>query len=440
MIFLSFLPELNIPGLKKFDILSDLFQMEETLDMSNLLADASSGGITDDTGHISDSLLPLPKNAPVYSGAPIEDFSTELNGLANLSRAIKLSEHKKRPVRIAFLGDSFTEGDILTCHLRDSLQNVFGGSGIGFVPVVTPVKHRINSISDYRNRKVRSIVRPSGSDASKFIINGQYFIPETNAWFSIRATGPFKNSGSWNYTDILFTSSDTVLMDIRINSEKNITHIIPPNEHVQLSSVKYTGSSSVEASLKNIGTTTIYGFYLNDHSGIYVDNFSLRSSSGPNLSLINYNSLAEISELMKYDLIILQYGLNVAEPDRKAYSLYKEKMADIIEKLKHSMPETDIMIMSVSDRSFRGSSGELRTMPGVKSMVSEQRAIAEKTGITFWNTFDAMGGEGSMIEFVKKKLANSDYTHINYSGGKILGEKLATSLIEAIEQYYPGYD
>ena len=48
----------------------------------------------------------------------------------------------RRPVRIAFLGDSFVEGDILTADLRERLKAAFGGrpgGGTGFAPMASPL-------------------------------------------------------------------------------------------------------------------------------------------------------------------------------------------------------------------------------------------------------------------------------------------------------------
>ena len=44
-------------------------------------------------------------------------------------------EATQRPVRIAVLGDSFIEGDIMVGDLRSGLQRQYGGCGVGFVPV-----------------------------------------------------------------------------------------------------------------------------------------------------------------------------------------------------------------------------------------------------------------------------------------------------------------
>ena len=45
----------------------------------------------------------------------------------------------RRPVRIAVLGDSFIEGDILTADLRERLQECYGGGGPGFAPMASPL-------------------------------------------------------------------------------------------------------------------------------------------------------------------------------------------------------------------------------------------------------------------------------------------------------------
>ena len=60
---------------------------------------------------------------------PIEDFSADGRFASFCDTLIKAN----RTVRIAVLGDSFIEGDILTADLRERLQAAFGGRGTGFL-------------------------------------------------------------------------------------------------------------------------------------------------------------------------------------------------------------------------------------------------------------------------------------------------------------------
>ena len=53
------------------------------------------------------------------------------------------------------------------------------------------------------------------------------------------------------------------------------------------------------------------GVALEDNSGVVVDNYSLRGNSGMILNRLDSSLCRNLTEVRPYDLIILQYGLNV---------------------------------------------------------------------------------------------------------------------------------
>ena len=134
---------------------------------------------------------------------------------------------------------------------------------------------------------------------------------------------------------------------------------------------------------------------------------------------------------------INRYGLNVASDEVMNYTYYKDAMKPIVERLKTAFPEASVLIVGVGDRENKDENGELRTMPGVKRLIRYQQALAAETGVAFWNMFEAMGGEGSMVEMVnhKPQMANYDYTHINFRGGKHIAGLLFETLMYGKEQY-----
>ena len=105
--------------------------------------------------------------------------------------------------------------------------------------------------------------------------------------------------------------------------------------------------------------------------------------------------------------------------------------------LKQAFPQAGILIVGVGDREYKIEEGSLRTMPGIKNLIRYQQNLAADSGVAFWNMFEAMGGEGSMADMVhaKPSLANYDYTHINFRGGKHLAELLYEALVYGKEQY-----
>ena len=113
---------------------------------------------------------------PVYSDTCktgitcVEDYTNDTTGLDIFLSALDSSQNKN--VRIAWFGDSYVEGDILLDPLRDTLQAIFGGSGVGFVPIASEVAgFRQTIIHSFDNWKTYAIVgeRNPDRDATVFI-------------------------------------------------------------------------------------------------------------------------------------------------------------------------------------------------------------------------------------------------------------------------------
>lgn len=171
--------------------------------------------------------------------------------------------------------------------------------------------------------------------------------------------------------------------------------------------------------------------------GIILDNFSLRASSGLSLRYIPEKTLKNFNTLRPYDLIILQYGLNIATERGSNYDNYKKGLLTAIDHLKNCFPQAGFLLLSVGDRDYKTDTGEMCTMPGVRNLVRYQQHVAAESAIAYWNLFEAMGGEESMAKLVQASppKANLDYAHINFRGGKYLAAFLYEALVYGKEQY-----
>ena len=74
-------------------------------------------------------------------------------------------------------------------------------------------------------------------------------------------------------------------------------------------------------------------------------------------------------------------------------------------------------------------------MPGVKNLIRYQKSIAADSHIVLWKMYEALGGLGSIVDMIGQKMANLDYTHINFKGGKHLAGILFETLMYGKEQY-----
>ena len=145
-------------------------------------------------------------------------------------------------------------------------------------------------------------------------------------------------------------------------------------------------------------------------------------------------SCLALDSIRPYDLIILQYGLNVANDDVIQYGWYGTRMVQVVKHLRNCFPRADILMLSVSDRS-RQENGGFETMPAVLALLHAQRKAAKQAGIPFWNLFGAMGGENSMVRYVENNWASKDYTHLSFRGGKEIAEALMRALMQEKEFY-----
>ena len=361
-------------------------------------------------------------------------------GMGAFYEALENRASLNRPVRIAYFGDSFIEGDILTADLRTLFQQKFGGRGVGYVPVTSriagfrpTVKH---TFSGWESHAITDSV---AFHRSMQDISNHYFIPRQGASVSLK--------GGKNYTSCLdtcdissfyFFSSDSVKLSVQVNGGEDTEYIFPGDS---------TGMqvAQVEGRIGNVSwnvlqagkNTRCFAATMDSKEGVILDNFSTRGSSGQQLASIPLSILKAYNRLRTYDLIVLQYGLNVASENVSNYSYYTHEMEKVVRHLKEAFPEAAILIIGIGDRENKTETGELRTMPGVKNLIRYQQALAANTHVAFWNMFEAMGGEGSMVEMVNSKpaMANYDYTHINFRGGKHLAKILFEALMYDKEQY-----
>ena len=85
--------------------------------------------------------------------------------------------------------------------------------------------------------------------------------------------------------------------------------------------------------------------------------------------------LKQFNRQRPYDLIILEYGLNVATERGRNYDNYQKGLITAIEHLKECFPQAGILLLSVGDRDYKNENGELRTMPGVISRTLLLKAV-----------------------------------------------------------------
>lgn len=459
---LHFLPKISMFGieLKEVDMLADVRVgiNQRDLDVDDATVDSTALYSKLDTTNLSlfqDSLEVVAIPADTIKLSAKEDYYLNTKRISrservdSLSRIIDYADSTQRGMypfymaldnvatkgnyaRIAFFGDSFIEADILTADLRNLLQKKYGGRGVGFVPITSEMRFFRRSVKhDFKGWTTHTVTQ-KGYQKKNLGISGEYFSPTSKSY--VEYTGQTKFGtllDTCNVASLYYTLSDDMYITERVNSANLDSIALFATNKVQRH--QYLGEiGKIRWSIPKDSTALFYGASLDGDRGVILDNFGQRGSSGYSLSSIPFKTLSEFNELRPYDLIVLQFGLNVVAKNVKNYDYYKKGLSKVISYLKKCFPHSGFLIVSVGDRNSKGSDGYYHTMPEIKYFIEVQKQIAKENNIAFWNLFDAMGGEDSMVDLVEAKpaKANLDYTHINFIGGKYLGEKLFEAVVQ----------
>jgi len=372
---------------------------------------------------------PCPKGVVCF-----RNFTAEEYPLDKLFDHLLKAKDKKGKVRIAWYGDSFSDGDILVSDLRDTLQSLYGGNGVGFVPITSEIAgFRKSVIHSFGGWNTSSILSNPGSQ--KLGINGFSYAPDSGNYVFYKGTNNFRHTVAFNTFRLFYASSYNQKARISINRKDIRVLDLTASETPAMITVQADTIRQVVAHL-NLGGITCFGASLEDETGFYVDNFAIKGNSGLGLQAIPEKNLAAFDSLLHYDMIVLQFGLNISNSPTKDFTGYMKGMNRLINKLKQAFPETPILLLSVSDRS-QMKQGMFVTMPVIPLLIQAQEKIAFDNKLLFWNLFEAMGGENSMAGFANSKpaLANKDYTHLNFAGGRKVGLSFARSFIYEVEKY-----
>ncbi len=400
----------------------------------------------------------------------LKDYSGTF-ALINFFESLK---GKDRQIRVAYYGDSSIEGDLISQTVRDSLQKRFGGAGIGFMPIKARTKGFRRSIRhSYSDNWYHNYIGRKNSKQKRRGISGDYFLtyseiqidtikgdslrpdsiviipPDQSYWVSYRPVKRFTGPrvipsarlfyGSPDFNDSLAIKGP--VGQVRLNTGEAVDTF--PLQYTQLVNeirLSDTITDMIRLHFDTPPDLPVYGVSMESKEGVILDNFSSRGNLGPGLNYISQAVLQEFQSLLDYDLIILQFGLNVTHPELTDLSWYERDMEKVIHHYRQAFPGTSLLIIGPPDKATK-LGGQMRTDPSVPRINNALQRVAMNTGVGFFSLYEAMGGEGSMVEWVEKKrprLANFDYTHFNFKGAAIAGNYVMDYLMSAFEAYETG--
>lgn len=439
LLLLHFLPTFKIGDteLREIDILSDLSrQKKELKDVIPAPKTPSTTLALEKDGKVINFKEQWPKGTERivdYSeGKPggMEHFYEQLT-------ALKEKKNLGRPVRIAYFGDSFIEGDILLADLREELQKYYGGEGVGWLDAGNDLnQYKHTTTQKFTGLTEHLVKKPDSYDVLQAGMAERYYPLSGRANISLAPfmAHEYPRTEKWNTTQLYLRAKNGASVTFHIDGGKSTTEQVSPSPNVQM--VRFNGATS-HASIDVSGTNaTLFATAQEGNGGIVLDNFSMRGSNGLSLSKLPETTLRQFAQVRPYDLIVFQFGANAITPASKERELqtYTSKMKSVIQLFHKCFPTASILVIGAPDRGSKSSPDG--TMEGVKMLVGYQDQMASECKVGFYSLYQAMGGPGTMMRLVdEKNMGSKDYVHINFKGGKYVAPRIFKSIVAGQNNY-----
>jgi lysophospholipase L1-like esterase len=339
--------------------------------------------------------------------------------------------------RVVHYGDSPTTADLITADARAMLQKQFGDAGSGFVLIAKPWAW-------YGHRGVEM-------EASHFKID---VAGDTKIKDGLHGLGAASFAGSagaeahWRLKDGGHRSVEISYLaepegggfEFEADGQK-------VGEADTAADEKAPGFTTFEfpAGSKNFtlrvtrGAVRLYGAdFRKPGPGV---EYSSVGINGANITLLtramNGPHWAEQLQHYKPDLVVIAFGTNESGFPEFVDGTWGKELAAAVRRVQAAVPGVSVLLMSPMDRGEKNKSGEIQTIATLPREVAIETRVSKETGVAFFNTFQAMGGEGTMARWYasEPRLVGADFIHPMPGGAKIVGELLYNALRDGYNDY-----
>ena len=383
--------------------------------------------------HIApEAIIPPPKLLSVRP--TLEDSNRGLDhfyaALWNTERGAPLAI-----TRILHYGDSPTTADLITGDTRQLLQKRFGDAGHGFTLIGKPwawYGHRGVELSSHgwqMDPGTRWDLRNG-----VFGLGGVVFSGRTGAYSRVTLRDPNQTRLEvWflrqpDGGSIGISSGGQPIGSIDTGAPARTAGFarfeLPP------------GTGTLEFSTE--GSVRLFGITLEKpKSGVVYDSIGLNGASVSVPALIfNESHWAEQLRHRNPDLVILNYGTNESGFAAFLTREYEKELREAIRRVRAALPNASILVMSPMDRG-QNNGGEIETLPTIPRIVDIQRRVAAELRCGFFDTFEAMGGAGTMARWYasQPRLVSADFIHPTPAGARIVATAFVRELNAGLNRY-----
>ncbi len=349
---------------------------------------------------------------------------------------------QNRVVRVLHYGDSQIEQDRLSATLRDGLQKIAGGMGVGMIPAVQTIPSRTLRQEYEGSIKRYLLYGPTGLRAPHTRYGPMAAVSEVDgyAYLIVNALRRQDSDISNHFTKIRLlvgNNSSDFKATLELKDKYDTKTIKEAGLDFKVITWELNRPENSFSLFLN-GSAEIYGILLDGPAGVAVDNIPLRGSSGNLFTGIDSRLLHAAYRAMDVQLFMLEFGGNRMPSIHSQEDIdnYVDAIGRQIRYLKTLVPGAEVLFIGPADMSC-SIDGEMQSYPLLEELIEGLKKVVLENDASFWDLYQVMGGRNSMISWVNTQppLAAPDHIHFTLKGA----DKIADLLNENIALCYSYY-
>jgi lysophospholipase L1-like esterase len=371
---------------------------------------------------------PVLKRTPIQVPRAVPDLDVPPGSLD----AFYASLRRGKVTRILHYGDSPTTADSITSDIRRLLQARFGDAGHGFLLIAKPwAWYGHNGMKlDAKGWQIEPASQKREPDGIHGL-GGVSFRGEPGAVSRVGLPDTLYQNAVVYYLAQPGGGSFTVeagaakIVDVNTDAEEKkpgfAEFALPP------------GTATIELRVVS-GNVRLFGYRFDkDRPGVQ---YSSLGVNGAQVQMVlRYFEPNQWTEALRHEdpaLVVLNYGTNESIFPAYVNKEYPDELRQVIARVRNALPHASLLLMGPMDRGTMNASGEIVTPETLQTLIEVQKKVAAETGCAFFNTFDAMGGAGTMGRWyhAQPRLVSADFMHPMPAGAAKVGALFEGALMQ----------
>jgi lysophospholipase L1-like esterase len=358
-------------------------------------------------------------------------------------------------LRILWFGDSHVAADLFTGHARKLLQARFGDAGPGLVMPGNPWRYfrhdRARSRGDggfetvgLGRDQVENLVgfwgvallpRAAGSAGVEAVFSRSEVValaPSGEGCLSVAVDGITSFAGDVGAAVDGETGTPCARVDGAVLRNGGVVAFVVPEPASE-------GAHSLEIRDACGGAVRILAADLTSgRPGILLDSIGINGAEIGMLGRPDRELRRALIERVDPALVVVSFGTNDMGRGDLVEEDYRAEASALLRDFREDAPGAAVLVTGPPDRASR-SRRVSRLLAGSEPLVLRSlRAAARENRAAFFDQRAAMGGDGSIRSWSRKKLAARDLVHLSRAGYEKLAEEIVGKLLSAYGAWLQG--